>query len=54
MFKNILLLAFLVAPFSGVIAQAKKDSANDLNAYFKPVKWRNIGPFRGEIGRAHV
>lgn len=28
-------------------AQVKKDSATDLNSYFKPVKWRCIGPFRG-------
>ncbi len=29
-------------------AQIKTDtSLQDLNAYFKPVKWRSIGPFRG-------
>ena len=28
-------------------AQVKKDSAVDLNSYFKPVKWRCIGPYRG-------
>ncbi len=29
-------------------AQIKTDtSLHDLNAYFKPVKWRSIGPFRG-------
>jgi len=29
-------------------AQIKKDTvSNDLNNYFKPVKWRCIGPFRG-------
>lgn len=29
-------------------AQTKKDSViADLNSYFKPVKWRSIGPFRG-------
>ena len=28
--------------------QMKKDSsATDLNSYFKPLKWRSIGPFRG-------
>ena len=31
-----------------VFSQTKPDtSLTDLNAYFKPVKWRNIGPFRG-------
>lgn len=29
-------------------AQTQKESApSDLNSYFRPVKWRNIGPFRG-------
>ena len=28
-------------------AQLKKDSTADLSSYFKPVKWRCIGPFRG-------
>ncbi|MCA6434355.1 MAG: hypothetical protein IM574_12180, partial [Cytophagales bacterium] len=29
-------------------ANAKTNAAAvDLNSYFKPVKWRNIGPFRG-------
>lgn len=31
-----------------VAAQTKKDSSlSNLNNYFKPVKWRSIGPFRG-------
>jgi photosystem II stability/assembly factor-like uncharacterized protein len=47
MLKNVFILVFLIPVFSNVSAQAKKDSANDLNAYFKPVKWRNIGPYRG-------
>jgi photosystem II stability/assembly factor-like uncharacterized protein len=34
-------------------AQIKKDSSlSDLNNYFKPVKWRSIGPFRG--GRSNT
>lgn len=28
-------------------AQAPPPAADDLNAYFKPAKWRSIGPFRG-------
>lgn len=48
MSKQILLFVFLFSV--GIIsnAQTKKDSvSNDLNNYFKPVKWRCIGPFRG-------
>ncbi|HET9056742.1 MAG TPA: hypothetical protein VFN30_07835 [Chitinophagaceae bacterium] len=32
---------------SNVWAQLKKDSLAEVNNYFKPVKWRSIGPFRG-------
>ena len=40
----ILLLSFII----GATAQTKKDSSlSDLNNYFKSVKWRSIGPFRG-------
>jgi photosystem II stability/assembly factor-like uncharacterized protein len=28
-------------------AEQKASASVDLNSYFKPVKWRNIGPFRG-------
>ena len=46
--KHLLLLFSLIFTFFTVNAQIKKDSAaNDLNTNFKPVKWRNIGPFRG-------
>jgi photosystem II stability/assembly factor-like uncharacterized protein len=46
--KYILLLAALIPAFFTATAQSKKNSTStDLNAYFKPVKWRNIGPFRG-------
>jgi photosystem II stability/assembly factor-like uncharacterized protein len=47
MLKNVLVLACLLLPFFDAKAQLTKESANDLNTYFKPVKWRNIGPFRG-------
>jgi hypothetical protein len=48
MLKNILLLFSLFLCLSNSIAQPKKEAdASDLNAYFKPVKWRSIGPFRG-------
>lgn len=33
--------------FFNLNAQTKKEADNSLNAYFKSVKWRNIGPFRG-------
>ena len=40
----IILLSFVVS----ATAQIKKDSSlSDLNNYFKRVKWRSIGPFRG-------
>ena len=40
----IILLSFVI----GASAQTKKDaSLSELNNYFKPVKWRSIGPFRG-------
>jgi photosystem II stability/assembly factor-like uncharacterized protein len=46
--KYILLLVALIPASFPATAQSKKDSTtNDLNSYFKPVKWRNIGPFRG-------
>jgi photosystem II stability/assembly factor-like uncharacterized protein len=48
MLKNILLAALFLLSFLHSEAQTKKDSIeNALNYYFKPVKWRNIGPFRG-------
>ncbi len=34
--------------FFSVSAQSKKDTdTTDYNTFFKPVKWRSIGPFRG-------
>ena len=48
MFKKILLIAALLFSVLSMNAQPTKDStANELNNYFKPVKWRSIGPFRG-------
>lgn len=41
---RILLLFITLALANAGEAQS---SANDLNTYFKPVKWRSIGPFRG-------
>ena len=46
--KYILLFVALMPVFFTATAQTKKDtSTNDLNTWFKPLKWRNIGPFRG-------
>lgn len=46
--KQTLLFVFLAFVVTNLSAQLKKDSAaQELNNYFKPVKWRNIGPFRG-------
>ena len=47
MLKKIFVSACFMLVFFNVDAQSKKDTAYDLNAYFKPLKWRNIGPFRG-------
>jgi photosystem II stability/assembly factor-like uncharacterized protein len=55
--RLLLLLAFAIS-FTGLFAQSSKknqpapppapaEKAADLNAFFKPVKWRSIGPFRG-------
>ncbi|MBP9746058.1 MAG: hypothetical protein KBD41_11770, partial [Saprospiraceae bacterium] len=32
---------------ASAVPSAPAKPADDLNAYFKPVKWRSIGPFRG-------
>lgn len=46
--KQILLLVLVLSFSANLFAQTKKDSAaQELNNFFKPVKWRNIGPFRG-------
>ncbi len=46
--KQILLLVIVLSFSANLFAQTKKDSAaQELNNFFKPVKWRNIGPFRG-------
>lgn len=44
---QLLLICFLPAFFPATAQTSKDSSANDLNAWFKPLKWRNIGPFRG-------
>ncbi len=46
--KQLLLFVIFFFALSAANAQIKKDSsANNVNSYFKPVKWRCIGPFRG-------
>jgi photosystem II stability/assembly factor-like uncharacterized protein len=48
MIKKLLLLSTIIISGICLSAQPIKDStANELNNYFKPVKWRSIGPFRG-------
>ncbi|MDZ4679569.1 MAG: glycosyl hydrolase [Saprospiraceae bacterium] len=58
MTKRILLFAFALASFFTTEAQRNKATqpspptpqatqAPDLNAFYQPVKWRSIGPFRG-------
>src|SRR5436190_4920379 len=43
--KQLLLFALLFIAYN-TISQPTKDTTG-LNSYFKPVKWRCIGPFRG-------
>jgi photosystem II stability/assembly factor-like uncharacterized protein len=47
MTKTLLALSLLGCAAIGTSAQAPPQPADDLNAFFKPVKWRSIGPFRG-------
>lgn len=48
MFKQTLLFFLILLITNTIIAQVKKDTATaEYTSYFKPVKWRNIGPFRG-------
>ena len=45
---KLLLSVIFISLFSKVNAQTKSETTdNDLNSFFKPVKWRCIGPFRG-------
>jgi len=47
MVKQLLLFVFISFCF-GAAAQKKTDTTKDnINNYFKPLKWRCIGPFRG-------
>jgi photosystem II stability/assembly factor-like uncharacterized protein len=51
MSKRLMTLALLFS--TAILASAQTPpAADDLNAVFKPVKWRSIGPFRG--GRANA
>ena len=43
----ILLQFFFAASFSQTNQSALNTDTFDLNAFYKPVKWRSIGPFRG-------
>lgn len=50
--KPLLLALSITLGISAIAQKSKKEGpaavpATDFNAYFSPVKWRNIGPFRG-------
>ena len=48
MIKNLFPYLFFIVVFSTSNAQSvEKSSETDFNSYFKPAKWRCIGPFRG-------
>ncbi len=52
--KQLLLYCFLISLVSNLNAQTKQDSEvnTQLHSFYKPVKWRSIGPFRG--GRSNT
>ena len=52
MSKKLILVALLGIGALNLSAQAPQPATDDLNTYFKPVKWRSIGPFRG--GRSNA
>ena len=41
------LFAFLLLPFASGQNDSDSQAVDSANAYFSPLKWRNIGPFRG-------
>ena len=47
MTRKTLVLASLCVVTLHAAAQGQASGTDDLNAFFKPVKWRSIGPFRG-------
>jgi photosystem II stability/assembly factor-like uncharacterized protein len=47
MFKKLSLTVMLCLGVLTVSAQVAPPAVEDLNSYFKPVRWRSIGPFRG-------
>ena len=47
MSKNLLLVLFLCFGVIYTSAQVSQPAADELGTYFKPVKWRSIGPYRG-------
>ena len=47
MTRKTLVLASLCVVTLHAAAQEQAPGTGDLNAFFKPVKWRSIGPFRG-------
>ncbi len=47
MSKHLLVLLVLCFGVPTSPAQVAPTAADDLNTFFKPVKWRSIGPFRG-------
>jgi photosystem II stability/assembly factor-like uncharacterized protein len=52
MAKLLILSALLVAGPLNLAAHPPQAATDDLNSFFKPVKWRSIGPFRG--GRSNA
>lgn len=52
MVKRLAVVLAISSAALSLSAQSTAPAADDLNAVFKPVKWRSIGPFRG--GRANA
>ncbi len=47
MSKRLIFPLLLSVAVLHVSAQVAPTATDDYNSYFKPVKWRSIGPFRG-------
>lgn len=52
MYRKLPLCLLLTLVAQSIFAQSPPSNVVDLNGYFKPVKWRSIGPFRG--GRSNA
>jgi len=52
--KSLLLISLCLFALSPLFAQSLQNPPSEYESYFKPVKWRSIGPFRGGRSVASV